>query len=220
MSLVFNPPITHFIIFSGGGGLIEREAKILLQEGVNKLQLRGIPASFDQDSFWVDLEGTVVLKQLSIRKPNRRYVEDILQKEGDAARRLIEASADVGNRRGEIIEVCEAIAQRSYLDQEVEVEVHLHSQIATESLIKLSYFINDHRFSWKPTITVDIDGDNVNIRGMIAIENQSSQSFEDVEVSFADFSHEFSDNASNYRGDPKQRMKKMKKQVMKNMMFR
>ena len=60
-----------------------------------------------------------------------------------------------------------------------------------------------------PSPPPNIDGDTVNIRGMIAIENQSSQSFEDVEVSFADFSHEFSDNASNYRGDPKQRMKKM-----------
>ena len=216
----FSPPITHFVIFSGGGGLIEREESIALLTGENLLQLRGVPASFDQDSLLIDLGDQVTLKQIGIRKPSKQYVEDILKREGAAARQLIASSADVGTRRGEIIDICEAIANRSYVDEEVDISLRLHCQEAGEYPIHISYFINDSRFRWKPTITVELIDGKAHIRGMIAIENESSHHFEDVEVSFADFAHQFSDDAGNFRALPEQRRKRMKKQVMKNMMFK
>lgn len=218
----FDPPITHFVIFSGGGGFIQRKTQATLKQGENLLQVKAVPASFDPETFLVTLQEGAQLKQTVIRKPNRKYVEDILQREGSAAKRLIEASSEVGPQRSKIIEICEDIAQRTYLDEEVDLHLRVESDSDCEQEIELSYFVDDTRFSWRPSLTVELsgDGEEVRLRGTIAITNESAHTLENVEVSFADFAKESHESASNYRAPPGEMRQRMRKAVMKKMMFK
>ena len=217
----FDPPITHFVIFSGGGGFIQRKAEVELDAGEHLLKVKAVPASFDPETFFVSLGDKARLLQTVIRKPNRKYVEDILEREGSAARRLIEASSEVGAQRSKIIEICEDIAQRTYLDEEVDLHLRIDSTEKHTETIELSYFIDDTRFSWRPSLTVELSDDGeVRLRGVIAITNESAHTFENVEVSFADFAKESHESASNYRAPPGEMRQRMRKAVMKKMMFK
>ncbi len=217
----FDPPITHFVVFSGGGGLVERRGSVALAAGESILAVAGVPASFDPDSFLADVTDGVALREIVVKKPNRKYVEDILEREGTAARKLIDGSSEVGGQRSQIIEICEGIAQRTYLDEEVELSLWLETDAAREVEIKLSYFIDDARFSWKPTLTAELGPDDtVRVRGHIAISNQSAHRLRDVEVSFADFARELGDDAQNFRAPPKARKKHMKNRMLKKMLYK
>jgi hypothetical protein len=216
----FDPPISHFVIFSGGGGLVERTGEVDLPAGESRLLLRGVPASFDPESLTVQLDGAT-LKEIVIRVPNRQYVEDNLKREGAAARRLIDTSVDIGARRAQIIELCEDVALRTYLDEEVELTLWAVAAEARRVEVTLTYFINDSRFRWKPTITVELGEDGqARVRGYVAITNDSAHRFEDVEISFADFARDFTDDAQSYRVPPDEMRAQMRKQVMKNMVFK
>ncbi len=220
---IIDPGISRFVIFSGGGGIITREMKIDLEKGDNKLLVKGVPSSFDPETFNVDLgEKKVELREIVIKKPNRQYVEDTLQRETQAASRLIQESKDIGDRRREILEICEDISLSTYLDEEVYLLLWLVSKNKKKTNIKLSYFIDDGRFSWKPTITVDqYSKDNkVRIQGLIAIKNESAIRFDNVEVQFADFAKDFKDGSANYRVKPSELRQQMKKQTMNVMLMK
>lgn len=221
-TLSFDPSIGHFVVFSGGGGLVERGAEVDLAAGENLLRVRGVPASFDPETFLVKMEGEGVrLKEIVIRIPSRQYVEDNLKREGAAARKLIEASVDVGQRRKEIIEICEDIAQRTYLDEEVELTVWIVADAPARVHVGLSYFINDARFRWKPTITVEMgEGGEVRVRGSIAITNDSSHTLENVEILFADFARDFAEDAQNLRVPPAEMKQHMRNQILRKVMFK
>jgi hypothetical protein len=220
----FDPPISHFVVFSGGGGLIERAGEADVGAGETLLRVRGVPASFDPETFVVNLEGAT-LKEIVIKIPSRQYVEDNLRREGAAAQRLIELSVDVGPRRAQIINIAEDIAKRTYLDEEVELTIWVVAAQAGRAKVKMSYFIDDARFKWKPTITVEMgevsaDGTTeVRVRGMVAISNESAHRLTDVDISFADFAREFAADAYNYRVPPEEMKNQMRRQVMKKMMF-
>lgn len=218
----FAPPITHIVVFSGGGGLVQRSAEVPLEAGENTLRVQGVPASFDPETFVVTVPDDAELKQTVIRKPNRKYVEELLQREGNAARRIIDGSSEVGPRRADIIEICESIAQRTYLDEEVDLTLRITASRAFTARIHLSYFIDDARFRWKPTIVVEMDHDDgtVRVRGQIAITNDSAHHFENVEVSFADFARDLSDNATNFRAEPNEMKRAMRKRKMKNFIYK
>jgi hypothetical protein len=220
MEASFDPPISHFVIFSGGGGLIERVAAIDLEAGENRLRVHGVPASFDPESFTVEIGGAT-LKEIVVRVPNRQYVEDNLKREGAAARRLIEASVDVGAQRGQIIELCEDVALRTYLDEEVELTLWVTAEKSGSSRVAMSYFVNDGRFRWKPTVTVELGpNDTARVRGYIAITNDSAHRLADVEISFADFARDLGSDAQSYRVPPEEMKAQMRQQVVKNMMLK
>jgi hypothetical protein len=218
-----DPHISRFVIFSGGGGLITRDMEAELEKGDNQLQIKGIPASFDPETFNVSIAPKKVkLLEIVIKKPNRRYVEDSLEREASAATRLINESKDIGTQRGEILEICEAISLRTYLDEEVHLLLWLISPSRLKARLQLSYFIDDDRFSWKPTITVDQrgEGDEVRIQGLIAIRNESAVRFDGVEVNFADFAKDFKEGSANYRVAPRELRQQMLKSKMKVMLMK
>jgi len=216
----FDPPITHFVIFSGGGGLVERVGEIELAAGENRLQIRGVPASFDPESFTADVAGATV-KEIVVRVPTRQYVEDNLKREAAAARRLIETSVDLGARRSQVIELCEDVALRTFLDEEVELTVWAVAEVAGPHRVALSYFINDSRFRWKPTITVELgEGDTARVRGHVAITNDSAHTLDGVEISFADFARDLTSDSQGYRVPPDEMRAQLRQQVVKNMMFK
>lgn len=223
METIFDPPITHFVIFSGGGGMLSREAEVNFKPGENQLKVKGVPASFDPETFLVRTSNTeILLKEIILRKPSRQYVEDNLRREGAAARKLIDSSVDIGAKRGQLIEICEEIAQRTYLDEEVDLSLWMVSPTAQSSLVVLSYFIDDVRFRWKPTITAELGDEQgeVRVQGLIAITNESAHRFVDVEVSFADFARDLSPDAQNFRAKPEEMKQAMANRMMKKMMLK
>jgi hypothetical protein len=220
--LNLDPPIMQFTIFSGGGGLVHRKGEIGVKKGTTELRIRGVPASFSQESFMTRVEGKgTVLRQVSVKKPTRQYVEDTLQREGSCAQGLIQASTNLGARRADIIEICEEVAQRSYHDEEAEIIMTIEAEADVKASILLSYFIDDPRFMWTPFISVETDtSDEAMVEGYIEVRNSSPIRFEDVEVAFADFTHTTSENAYNERLDNKAYQNKMKAQRMNVTMFK
>jgi len=211
-----NPGIQQLTIFSGGGGLVNRRAKLAVPQGESDIRVIGIPASFNQETFVARVEGKgISLRQVAIRKPTRQYVDDTLQREGACAQQLIQHSTNLGARRGEIIEVCEEVALRSYLDVEVDVVLSVSAQSAAEAEVTISYFIDDGRYKWTPFISVETDaGDEATVEGFIAVQNDSPHRFEDVEVAFAEFTHTTDENAILDKLDNVQYQSRMKTQRM------
>jgi hypothetical protein len=194
-----DPPIAQFTIFSGGGGLIAREGPVELTSGLNLLRVRGVPASFDPETFVVRVEGKgLEMAQVAVRKPSRQYVEDTLKREGACAQMLINTSVDLGRRRPGIIDTCEEVMLRTYRDEEVEIVLRVRAGKDAKGKVILSYFIDDPRFSWSPAVIVDVgDDDKVNVEGFITVKNESTHLFEDIEVAFADFAHSAKEDAYN-----------------------
>ncbi len=218
-----NPPISSFVVFSGGGGLITRTIDLELDAGENQIRLREVPASFDPETFTVELgEKRVTLREFVIKKPNRQYVDDNLERKGDCAKRLIEESIELGERRREIIEICEVVKLRTYLDEEVDLVLWLDAPEPIETSLTLSYFIDDARFKWKPTLLVELDEnwEKAHVNGFFAIENESAKRFDDVEVMFADFSKDMTDDTSSLRLAPEQFKRELNKQRMNVMTFK
>ena len=218
-----DPPIKNFVVFSGGGGLITREAAVTLQAGKNQVIIQEVPASFDPETFVLEFDDPAVkLREFVIKKPNRQYVDDNLRREGECAKRLINESMELGPARPEILEICEAVSLRTFIDEEVYLMVWLEAPVAVEGTLTLSYFIDDVRFKWKPTLIVELDEDwkRCRVKGFIAITNESARRFDDVEVSFADFAKEMTEDARNVRLEPDQFKFEMKKQRMKMMQIK
>jgi hypothetical protein len=212
-----NPDISEFIVFSGGGGLINRQCNVQLAKGETKLRIRNVPASFDPETFLVELKGkNIELTEIIIKKPNRQYVEDNLRREAETARRLIQESVDIGERRKEIIDICEEVSMRTYLDEEVYVMVRVKTKAATKTDLLISYFIDDGRFSWKPTVTIETgqDGEVVRVQGFIAINNESARLFENIEVSFAEFTKDMKEDTAFAKVPPQELRRMMTQQAM------
>lgn len=220
--LTLNPKIRQFTIFSGGGGLVNRQGKVEVPQGMSEILLVGIPASFSQETFVARVEGKgITLRQIAIRKPTRQYVDDTLQREGACAQQLIQASTNIGARRSDIIGICEEVALRSYLDEEVGIAMTVEAASSSEATVELSYFIDDPRYRWKPFISVETDaGDEAVVEGFIAVQNESPHRFEDVDVAFAEFTHTASETGYLEKLDNVQYQARMKSQRMNVMMLK
>ncbi len=219
--LSLNPGIEHLTIFSGGGGLVTRKGRLEIPAGETDLHVLGIPAAFSQESFVARIEGKgISLRQIALRKPTRQYVDDTLQREGACAQGLIQASTNLGPRRPEIIEVCEEVALRSYLDVEVEVVLTVHADSKAEAAVTFSYFVDDPRYRWTPFISVETDAsDEARVEGFIAVKNDSPHRFDNVEVSFAEFTYTTNEAESLTKLDNVQYQARMKSQRMNVMML-
>ena len=215
-----NPKIKSFVVFSGGGGLITRKIILNLNKGINEITVNDVPASFDPDTFVVDFNSDKIkLQEFVIKKPNRKYVDDNLKREGNCAERLISESIELGTMRPKILEICENVSNRTYIDEEVYLVIIAEAEADIEISLAISYFIDDARFKWKPTIIVELDEnwENCKVKGFIAISNESANRFDEVDVSFADFAKDMNEDTSNTRLEPREFKVKMKQQRMKMM---
>lgn len=212
-----DPEISEFIVFSGGGGLINRKARLSLPKGETRIRIRGIPASFDPETFVVEIKDKKIeLREMIIKKPNRQYVEDNLRREASCANNLINTSVEIGPRRRELIEICEEVSLRTYLDEEVFVSVRVKAKQGIKTDLQISYFIDDARFRWKPTVTVEVGENGVDIRvlGFIAITNDSARLFKDIEVSYAEFTKDMKEDLDFSNVAPQELRRMMTKQAM------
>ncbi|MFX0066030.1 MAG: DUF4140 domain-containing protein [Candidatus Hermodarchaeota archaeon] len=186
-----NPPHNRFIIFSGGGGLVLREQTIKLSAGRNIIEILDVPSSFDEDTVSVELEGSEAeLIQIVVKKPDRRFVEDAMQRERQASERILSESVDIRTElREELLTICEGIRSYRYEDSFSELIITIDAKKEEMGKIMISYFLDDGRIWWTPSIQVDI-GENdkeARITGYILVENQTTLNFEDVELGFVEF---------------------------------
>ena len=54
--MLIDPKVKKLVIFNAGGGIVEREMKLTLNQGSNEFQIQNIPASFDPNSAEIKLE--------------------------------------------------------------------------------------------------------------------------------------------------------------------
>jgi hypothetical protein len=186
-----NPPYSRFIIFSGGGGLALREHEIKLSAGRNIIEVQDVPSSFDEDTVTVELEETEAkLIQVVVKKPERQFVEDAMRREREASERILSASVDIRSElREEVLNICEGIRSYRYEDSYSELIVTIDSAKDEMGKLTISYFMDDPRIWWTPSIQIDMENNekDVRITGYILVENQTNLSFEDVELSFVEF---------------------------------
>ncbi len=209
------PKVERFTVFSGGGQ-VTRRSSIKLLAGENVIKVKGIPASMDPETFVVTIEGKKnVIKQIAMRKPTRQYVEDTLKREGATAQNLIGSSVELGAKRHEIINVCEQVLLRTYLDEEMDVTVWVIADEPSESSMSFAYFIDDNRYGWTPSISVEMgEGDECIIHGYIAIRNDSPHRLTDVDIDFASISRSVEDTGNLNVNEMKSAMKNKRMNVM------
>ena len=54
--MFIDPKVKKLIIFNAGGGIVEREMKLTLNQGTNEFQIQNVPASFDPNSADIQLQ--------------------------------------------------------------------------------------------------------------------------------------------------------------------
>ncbi|MHA1313843.1 MAG: hypothetical protein ACTSRB_08060 [Candidatus Helarchaeota archaeon] len=189
-----NPPITRAIIFSGGGGLVVRQQKMKAVPGKNVFEVLEVPASFDPDTTTVEIKTgqpeKVKLVQLSVKLPDKKTVEMVINRERTASDNIITNATDLrAESRHKILNICESAYYRQYEDMYGELNIIVKSEIEDEIDITIKYFILDPRIRWTPTLQVDLDEKNktANIIGYINVNNNSDFLFENVELEFAEF---------------------------------
>ena len=96
-----NPQHSKFVIFSGGGGLVERKQMVKIDRpGINSFEIMDVPASFDPDTTTVEINninpvGSAELMQIVARRPDRKYIEDYIERERSASDQIISESVNL-----------------------------------------------------------------------------------------------------------------------------
>ena len=57
--MLIDPKVKSIVIFNGGGGIVEREMKLTVQQGINEFQIQNVPASFD---YWEKINGRYLIE--------------------------------------------------------------------------------------------------------------------------------------------------------------
>jgi len=192
-----DPKVKSLTIFNSGGGIVEREMKLSVQQGINEFQILNVPASFDPNSADVKLEylkaedeGEFKLQQTIVSLPDPKNVQQIIEREKSAANSIISYSIDFTRElREEVSRICEASSYRTYSDMNGIFRFIINAKKQGEIIVKILYFISDIRIKWDPTLRVNIndDGNSGEIEGFLVVDNQTGFSYEDVELGFAIF---------------------------------
>ncbi len=195
--MIIDPKVKKLIIFNGGGGIVEREIKVPLQQGTNDFQIANVPASFDPNSANVELEfiksediKAFNLQQTIVSLPDRNNSNKIIEREKSAANNIISYSIDFTREmREKISTICEASSYRTFEDMNGVFNFIVDANREGEVLVKVKYFVNDLRIKWETTLQVSIDKNNetAEIEGFIVVENLTGFSYENVELGFAIF---------------------------------
>ena len=192
-----DPKVKSLVIFNAGGGIVEREIKLMVQQGFNEFQIQNVPASFDPNSADIKLEflnpedkKEIKLQQTIVSLPDLKNVQQIIDREKSAANSIISYSIDFTRElREEVSSICEASSYRTYLDMNGTFNFIIESTKEGEVIVKVLYFVSDIRMKWNTTLQVNIndDGETAEIEGYLVVDNQTGFSYENVELGFAIF---------------------------------
>ncbi len=194
--MIIDPKVTRLIIFNGGGGIVEREIKLALNQGTNEFQIQNIPGSFDPNSADIKLEYLhsedqefITLQQTIVSLPDRVNTQQLIDREKSAAKNIITYSIDFTRElREQISTICEASSYRTYSDTNGKFDFIINAKKEGEVIIKITYFIADLRIKWQTTLQVNLTDDNeAEIEGFIVVDNNTGFSYNNVELGFAIF---------------------------------
>ncbi|MHA1996695.1 MAG: hypothetical protein ACTSU9_01175 [Promethearchaeota archaeon] len=188
-----NPRPVKFIIFSGGGGVIERVQKVSLVAGVNQFEINNVPAAFDPSTttafFPGNPEGVHIL-QVDVKRPDKQIVENFINREKNAAGSIISNATDLrGANRDQIIELIESAYYRRYEDMSGTIVVSLESKAEKEIDLGIRYFLEDTRIKWEPSLHIMIDEKTktARVEGFILAMNNTDHDYPPCEMEFAEF---------------------------------
>ncbi len=195
--MLINPKVTKLIIFNAGGGIVEREIKLSVTQGINEFQIEDVPASFDPNSADITLEylnsadeKAITLQQTIVALPDMNYSNKIIEREKSAANNIINYAIDFTREmREKVSNICESSSYRTYADMKGIFDFIIKAETVGEVLVKITYFISDLRINWHTSIQVNIgnDGENAEVEGFIIVDNKTGFSYENVELGFAIF---------------------------------
>jgi len=195
--MLIDPKVKSIVIFNGGGGIVEREMKLPVQQGINEFQIQNVPASFDPNSADIKLEHltpedkeSITLQQTVISLPDYKNAEQLIGREKSAANSIISYAIDFTRElRENVLNICEASSYRMYFDMKGTFNFIINSTKDGEIIVKIIYFLSDVRIRWNTTLQVNIneDGKTAEIEGFIVVDNQTGFTYENVELGFAIF---------------------------------
>ncbi len=195
--MLIDPIVKQLTIFNAGGGIVERQMKVTLQQGINEFQIQNVPASFDPNSADIELEYVntedkdfIKLQQTIVSLPDRSNVEQVINREKNAATSIISYSIDFTREMRDIISgICEASSYRTYSDMNGIFNFIINSKKEGEVIVKILYFIDDVRIKWSTRLTVNIsnNGKTAEIEGFLIVDNQTGFSYDNVDLGFAIF---------------------------------
>ncbi|MHA1293833.1 MAG: hypothetical protein ACTSQJ_14345 [Promethearchaeota archaeon] len=195
--MLIDPKVKKLIIFNGGGGIVQREIKLSLNQGENKFQIQNVPASFDPNSADIKLEYVnpgdkefIALQQTIVSLPDKNNVERVIEREKSAANNIISYAIDFTREmREKVSNICEASSYRTYADMTGVFDFIINARKESEVIVKIIYFISDIRIKWETTLQINIKDDNktAEIEGFLIVNNQTGFSYNNVELGFAIF---------------------------------
>ena len=122
--MLIDPKVKSLVIFNGGGGIVEREMKLSVQQGINEFEIQNVPASFDPNSADIKLEHItqedkelITLQQTIITLPDYNNSEQIIDREKSAANSIISYAIDFTREmREKVSSICEASSYKTFAD--------------------------------------------------------------------------------------------------------
>jgi len=195
--MLIDPKVKSLIIFNGGGGIVQREMKLSLNQGSNEFQIQNVPASFDPNSADIRLEHVnpedkeiISLQQTIVSLPERNNAQQIIDREKSAANSIISYAIDFTREMRQTVSgICEASSYRTYADMIGTFNFIINAKKESEVIVKILYFVNDIRIKWETNLQINIndDGKSAEIEGFIVVNNQTGFSYENVDLGFAIF---------------------------------
>ncbi|MBD3194861.1 MAG: hypothetical protein GF317_07395 [Candidatus Lokiarchaeota archaeon] len=195
--MLIDPKVVRLVIFNAGGGIVEREIKVSLQQGSNQFEIQNVPASFDPNSADILLEylqpedqQKFTLQQTTVSLPDTQTSNQIIDREKSAASNIISYSIDFTREmRERITRLCEASKYRTYSDMKGTFNFIINAKDEGEVKVKILYFIKDTRIRWNTTLQVNIDdsGKEAELEGFLIVNNQTGFSYDNVQLNFAIF---------------------------------
>ncbi len=195
--MLIDPKVKSLVIFNGGGGIVEREMKLSIQQGINEFEIQNVPASFDPNSADIRLEhlnpediDLITLQQTIITLPDYNNSQQIIDREKSAANSIISYAIDFTREmREKVSSICEASSYKTFADMKGTFNFIINSTKEGEIIVKILYFLSDVRIKWDTTLQVNIneDGKTAEIEGFIVVDNQTGFTYENVELGFAIF---------------------------------
>jgi hypothetical protein len=194
--MLIDAPVKKVVIFNKGGGIVKREMNLNLQRGNNDFQIQNVPASFDPNSADIKLEylnppdkELFSLQQTIVSLPDSETARQIIDREKAAANNIISHSIDFTREvREEVNRLCESSKYRTYADMKGIFNFIINAKQEGEVIVKIKYFISDLRIRWETTLNVNVDDDKkAELEAYIVVDNQTSFSYDNVELGFAIF---------------------------------
>ncbi len=196
--MLINPKVKELVLFNAGGGIVEREVKLTLNQGINEFQIQNVPASFDPNSADIGLEYInpedkefITLQQTIVSLPDMNNAQQIIDREKSAANSIISYAIDFTREmREQVSSICEASSYRTFADMKGTFDFIINStKKEGEVIVRILYFVSDLRIRWHTSLQVNIneDGKTAEVEGFLIVDNKTGFSYDNVELGFAIF---------------------------------